>query len=94
MNKEVYKAVNKVNLMVFNSWLMVNNLLQTGGTTSLQKLQQDYQQLLVGGIDDYDFQDEEEQYKLVMLDTGMVTHLTPNNHKDLLKLLKSVVLKD
>ena len=84
---------------LFNGWVMLNNLMKSedikGEGKGLDRLQKDYKALLVGDeSDDYDFQDEEEQYKLVMLDTGMVTYLNTQNHRDLLHLLKSVVVKD
>lgn len=50
--------------------------------------------MLQDDSEEYSFTDDAEQYKLVMLDTGMVTHLSPKNHQDLMRLLMSVVIKD
>lgn len=85
---------------MFNFWIELEKIRHNKGikdlniSDSVSDLKRISKEMKLNDQRDYSFEDDDEQYKLILLDTGMVTYLNENNHIDLIHLLKSVIVNN
>ncbi len=85
---------------MFNFWIELEKIRYNKGikdlniSDSVSDLKRISKEMKLNDQRDYSFEDDDEQYKLILLDTGMVTYLNENNHIDLIHLLKSVIVNN
>jgi hypothetical protein len=85
---------------LFNFWIELEKIRYNKGikdlniSDSVSDLKRISKEMKLNDQRDYSFEDDDEQYKLILLDTGMVTYLNENNHIDLIHLLKSVIVNN
>ena len=86
--------------MLLNFWIKIEKLRHNNGikdlsiNDSFSDLKRINEEMKLNDQRDYSFEEDDEQYKLILLDTGMVTYLNENNHIDLIHLLKSVIVNN